>query len=152
MNRTVLVLAIGLAAGFAAYRVQVDRGEPPAASASIDAELHWMKSELRLTDAQLLQLKALHEASEPRLRVLATQVAQLQREFAAIEDRRRQEGGVDFLKLGRFVEARRNVRAESLALSRQLVLASADIMDPVQRQRYLTFVSTAIPLNPDSIR
>lgn len=151
MNRTIAVIAVGLAAGLIAFETHTERPEPIAAS-TIDVELRWMKSELHLTDAQLLQLKALHEASEPRLRVLSTQVAQLQQEFAAIEHRRRLEGEVDFLKLGRFVEARRNIRAECLAYSRQLVLASAEVMDPAQRQRYLSLVSTAIPLSPDSIR
>lgn len=152
MNRTIVIIAVGLAAGFASYRLSFTQPDPVAAGGSIDSELRWMKTELHLTDTQLHQLRTLHEASEPRLRALGLQVAQLRQEFAAIEDRRRRQGEVDFLKLGRFVEARRHVRAESLAFSRQLVLASAEVMDADQRQRYLGFVSTAIPLSPDSIR
>ena len=152
MNRSILVILIGLFAGVASYHGLLALREPAVTDGSIDAELAWMKTELKLSDLQLRQLKSLHEASEPRLRVLASQVARLQQEFAVIENTRRAAGDVDFLKLGSFVETRRNVQAECLASTRQLVLASAEIMTPVQRQRYLGLVSIAVPLNPGSIR
>lgn len=148
MNRTYLVVLIGLFAGLGAYHGLMTWHEPAAATGSVDEQLAWMKSELRLNDDQMRQLRAFHAASEPRLRVLAAQVAQLQQELSTVETTRRNAGVVDFLQLGRFVETRRHVAAECLALSRQLVFASADIMTPAQRQRYLGFVSATVPLNP----
>ena len=148
MNRTYLVILIGLLAGWGAYQGLMTWHEPPAATGSVDEHLAWMKSELRLNDDQMRQLRAFHAASEPRLRVLAAQVAQIQQELSTVETTRRTVGVVDFVQLGRFVETRRDVAAECLALSRQLVLASAEIMTPAQRRRYLGFVSAAVPLNP----
>jgi hypothetical protein len=53
---------------------------------------------------------------------------------------------VDFLEFARFVESRRTLNRECLDSTRQLVLASAEVMTPNQRQLYIRLVSTAEPL------
>jgi len=145
VKRTLLTLALGLAAGLGAhftyYRVQ-----EPADVNTLDGQLAWMKAELQLTDAQYARIRELHQASSPKLRALASQVAELQAEFTAFEEMRHTADRVDFLEFARFVENRRQVSRECLDSTRQLVLATAEVMTPPQRQRYIRLVATAEPL------
>jgi small-conductance mechanosensitive channel len=145
MKRTVLVLTLGLVTGlaahFACYELQA-----PRSTDSLDTQLAWMKTELQLSDAQYARIKELHQASSPRLRDLAAQVNQLQAEFAAFEQVRQTRDRVDFLDFARFVDARRHVNRECLDSTKQLVLASAEVMTPVQKQRYIRLIATAEPL------
>lgn len=144
MNRTLLILFLGLAVGagshFAYYRIHEPKID------SLDNQLAWMKTELKLNDAQYARIKELHQASSPRLHSLADQVAQLQTEFAAFEEMRRSSDRVDFLEFARFVEERRQVNRECLDSTRKLVLATAEVMTPRQRQHYIQLIATAEPL------
>ena len=145
MKRTLLTLTLGLAVGlgthFAYFRLH-----QPATTDTLDGQLAWMKTELQLTDAQFARIKEVHQASSPRLRAIAAQLAGLQAEFRSFEKTRRTSDRVDFLEFARYVEARRNVRRESLDSTRQLVLAAAEVMTPAQRQRYIQLVATVEPL------
>jgi len=145
MKRTLLTLALGLAVGTAVHFGYYGLHQP-AAGDSLDAKLGWMKTELQLDDAQYARIKELHQTSSPRLRALALQVAQLQAEFAAFEHTRRTDDRVDFLEFARFVEDRRQVSRACLDSTRQLVLASAEVMTPRQREHYLGLIATAEPL------
>jgi Spy/CpxP family protein refolding chaperone len=145
MKRSLLLLLLGLAAGSAAHLLYY-RWHAPADINSLDAQLTWMKTELNLTDAQYARIKELHQASGPRLRALAAQVAALQREFAAFEESRRTSDRVDFIDFARFVDARRHVDRECQDSTRQLVAAAAEVMTPTQRQRYIQLLATAEPL------
>ncbi len=144
MKRTILTLALGLAVGltahFAYYRLY-----QPAGTDTLEGQLAWMKTELQLTDAQFARIKEVHQASGPRLRAIAAQVAQLQAEFQAFEKTRRTSDRVDFLEFARFVEIRRHVSRESVDSTRQLVLAAAEMMTPQQRQRYIELIATVEP-------
>jgi hypothetical protein len=148
MKRGLLVLMLGLAVGVAAHTVYFRLHLPPN-SDSIDAQLVWMKRELQLSDGQFARIRELHEASSPRLRALASQVAQMQAEFAAFENTRRATDRVDFIEFARFVEARRSISRQCLDSTRQLVRAAANEMTPVQRERYLGIVSPAEPTTSD---
>jgi MFS superfamily sulfate permease-like transporter len=148
MKRGLLVLLLGLAVGVAAHTVYFRLHLPPN-SDSIDAQLVWMKRELQLSDGQFARIRELHEASSPRLRALASQVAQMQAEFAAFENTRRATDRVDFIEFARFVEARRSISRQCLDSTRQLVRAAANEMTPVQRERYLGIVSPAEPTTSD---
>jgi len=145
MKNTLLMLGLGLAVGagvhFGYYRLH-----QPATGDSLDNQLAWMKSELQLDDAQYARIKELHRTSSPRLRALAGQVVQLQAEFAAFERSRRTDDRVDFLEFARFVEERRHVSRECQDSTRQLVAASAEVMNPQQRAHYLGLIATAEPL------
>lgn len=145
MKRTLLMVALGLVVGTTVHLAYYGMHRP-AAGDSLDSQLAWMKSELRLNDAQYARIKELHQTSSPRLRALALQVAQLQAEFAAFEHARRTDDRVDFLEFARFVEDRRHVSRECLDSTRQLVLASAEVMTPQQREHYLGLIATAEPL------
>jgi hypothetical protein len=145
MKRTLVSLVLGLAVGLTTHFVYF-RVNEPAPTNTLDGQLAWMKTELQLTDAQYARIKELHQASSPRLRAMAAQVAALQAEFTEFEQVRRTSDKVDFLEFARFVEQRRHVSRECLDSTRQLVLASAQVMNAQQRQRYIQIVSEAEPL------
>jgi ABC-type xylose transport system permease subunit len=144
MSRTLLCLALGLAVGVATHFSYFHFNEP-AATNTLDGQLAWMKTELQLTDVQFDRIKELHQASSPRLRAMAVQVAALQAEFSEFEKVRRTRDQVDFLEFAHFVEVRRNLSRECIDSTRQLVLAAAEVMNPRQRQRYIQLVATAEP-------
>lgn len=143
MKRTLLVLFLGLTVGAAAHFIYFGLHQPKGDS--LDNQLAWMKSELKLSDAQYDRIKELHQASSPRLRALASQVAQMQAEFTAFETARRDTDRVDFVEFARFVETRRRINRECLDSTRQLVLASAQVMTPQQRERYLGLMAEVEP-------
>jgi hypothetical protein len=145
MNRTALILLLGLAVGVGTHFTYF-RMHEPAPTNTLDGQLAWIKTELQLTDAQYARIKELHRASSPRLRAMAVQVAQLQTEFAEFEKVRRTTDRVDFLEFARFVETRRQINRACLDSTRQLVLATAEVMTPQQRERYLRLVASADPL------
>lgn len=145
MKRLLLTLVLGVTAGLGSHLAYF-RFHEPAATDTLEGQLAWMKAELKLTDRQYTRIKELHQASHPRLRAMAAQVAHMQAEFAEFERTRRTTDRVDFLEFARFVETRRALTRECLDSTRQLVLASAEVMTPDQRQQYLTLVATAEPL------
>jgi len=140
MNRTFLILLLGLLVGVGTHAIyfQLHR---PAGLDSLDGQLAWIKDELKLTDAQYAQIKELHEASSPRLRALAAEVARMQAEFTAFENTRRTADKVDFIEFAQFVEMRRNINRECQESTRNLVMATANLMTPEQRAHYLGLVA-----------
>src|SRR6478736_7167851 len=106
MKRILLTLLAGLAAGIGSYSVYFRFNEPPSTD-SLEGQLAWMKSELRLTDAQFARIQELHRASHPQLQAMAAQVSQMQAEFAEFEQTRRTDDRVDFVEFARLVESRR---------------------------------------------
>ena|ERR1700677_1931211 len=146
MRRGALILLLGAAVGVASHILffRLHQAYDPG---TLDGQLAWMKSELHLSDAQFDRIRELHEASSPRLRALAAQVARMQGEFAAFEDTRRASDRVDFIEFARFVEARQTVNRECLDSTRQLVMAAAGEMTPGQRQHYFGIVALAEPLS-----
>lgn len=144
MKRTLLILTLGLAVGVGSHVVYFRLNRPNGLD-SLDGQLSWIKTELKLTDAQFTRIKELHEASSPRLRALAAQVSRMQAEFAAFENTRRTSDTVDFLEFAQFVETRRAINRQCLESTRQLVLATADVMNPQQRAHYLGIVAAADP-------
>jgi hypothetical protein len=142
MNRTALILLLGLVVGLGTHSVYF-RLHQPAGMDSLDGQLAWIKSELQLSDAQFVRIKELHEESSPRLRALAADVARMQAEFVAFENARKTSDRVDFIEFAQFVETRRAVNRQCLESTRQLVLATAGVMTPEQRAHYLGLVSNA---------
>ena len=120
----------------------------PATTDTIEDRLAWMKTELRLNDAQFARVREIHQASGPRLRALADQVAGLRAEFLTFEQLRRAEDRVDFLEFARYLELRRRLSREGRDSTRQLVLAAAGVMTPEQRQRYIELLKADAPLAP----
>jgi hypothetical protein len=144
MKRGSMILVLGLAVGVAAHLVYFSLHRPYDPG-TLEGQLAWMKSELHLSNEQFLRIRELHEASSPRLRSLASQVAQMQSEFAAFENTRRNSDKVDFIEFAQFVEDRRNISRECLASTRSLVLAAAGEMTPAQRRQYFGIVAAATP-------
>ena len=144
MSRGAWVLIFGIAAAVASYGISL-HFQHPFDPDTLDGQLSWMKTELGLTDAQFARIRELHEASGPRLSILAGQLAQMQAEFSAFERTRRATDRVDFVEFARFVEVRRKVDRECLDSAHQLIRAAAGEMTPRQRQRYLDIVSTIAP-------
>jgi len=144
MKRLLCLAILGLAAGLGSYQVYFRLNEP-APTDSLEGQLAWMKSELQLTDSQFARIQELHRASHPQLQVMAAQVSLMQVEFAEFEQMRRTADRVDFVEFARFVETRRKLNQACLDSTRRLVLASAEVMNPTQREQYLHLVTTAEP-------
>lgn len=136
MTRTLLVLITGLVAGVAAHLTWFD-SHRPCRGDELTCQLSWIRTELKLTDEQYSRVVAIHEASSPKLLALAAQVAQLREEYEAFDRQRLATDQVDFIEFARFVEQRRAIDRECLALTRQLVAATSSTMSPEQRERYL---------------
>jgi len=145
MKRPVLVLLLGLAVGAATHLAYFQHREPIGTD-TLDGQLAWMRVELRLTEPQFARIKGLHQATRPQLQAMAAQVALMQEEFAEFERTRQATDQVDFIEFARFVESRRELNRRCLDTTRQLVLASAEIMTPEQRRQYIRLVPVAEPL------
>lgn len=145
MKRAFVTLLLGVLAGVGSYSGYFHFKEP-APTDSLEGQLAWMKSELHLTDAQFARIQELHRASRPQLQAMAAQVSLMQSEFAEFEQTRRTSDSVDFVEFARFVETRRSLNQACLDSTRRLVLASAEVMTPSQREQYLHLVTTAEPL------
>lgn len=143
MNSTFKVLVLGLAAASAAhfawyYSQRPDNGDQLA------GPLAWMKAELKLTDAQFARIKAIHEASSPRLLALASQVARMRDEYAAFERTRVTTDRVDFVEFARFVDQRRAIDRECLDSTRRLIAATSGVMTAPQRAQYFGMLPPAL--------
>jgi hypothetical protein len=144
VRRGALILAAGLVLGAATqeFYFQANRLPDPG---TLDGQLAWMKSELNLSSAQFARIRELHEASSPRLRALASEVAQMQAEFTAFEKARQSRDQVDFVEFARYVETRRAISRECEDSTRRLVRATADQMTPAQRVQYFGIVAATSP-------
>lgn len=142
MKRALLVLLAGLAAGISAH-VAWFRTHQPCNGDQLNCQLAWIKTELKLTDEQYARVRAIHEKTSPRLLALAAQVAQMRDEYAAFDRARLTTDRVDFVEFAKFVEQRRAIDRECLALTRQLVAATSETMSPAQKERYLGLIGPA---------
>jgi hypothetical protein len=77
---------------------------------------------------------------------MAAQVAKMQNEFKEFEQAHQSTDRVDLQELARFVESRRSLNRECFDSTCRLILASAEIMTPDQRQRYINIVADSGPL------
>jgi hypothetical protein len=135
MKSTLTVLVLGLAAATAAHFAWF-YAQRPCAGSQLECQLAWMKTELKLSDAQFARIKAIHEASSPRLLALASQVARMRDEYAAFERLRVATDHVDFVEFARFVEQRRAIDRECLDSTRRLIAAASGVMTAPQREQY----------------
>lgn len=150
MIRAFLVLLAGIAAGIAAH-VTWFQSHRPCNGNQLTCQLDWMRTELKLTDEQFAHLRAIHEASSPRLMALAAQVAQMRDEYAAFEHERMSDGQIDFVDFARFVEQRRAINRECLDTTRRLVAAASQTLTPTQRARYLGILEPALRTTESSV-
>jgi hypothetical protein len=143
MKRSILVILTGLAAGVLAHSGWY-LWQRPCTRNSLDCQLEWMKTELKLSDQQFAHIKVVHEKSSPRLVALAAQVARMREEYDAFEHERTTSGQVDFLEFAHFVEQRRAVDRECLSSTRQLVADASNLMTAQQRERYLVLLGSVL--------
>jgi hypothetical protein len=149
MKRTGLIILLGIVAGGVAH-VGWYLAQRPCRGSSIDCQLEWMKTELKLSDEQFAQIKAIHEESSPRLLALAAQVGRMRDEYEAFEHERTTAGQVDFLEFAHFIEQRRAVDRECLSSTRQLVADAARVMNAQQRERYLGLLGPVLSIEGGS--
>ncbi len=143
MKRTLLVFLIGVLGACAAHFSWFLLRRPADVNPG-GGDLAWMKAELNLTGEQYARIKLIHENSSPKIMALAAQVMKMRNELTAFERTRQTEGQIDFLEFAHFVETRRAVDRECLDSTRRLVQATAEVMNPQQRERYLGLVSPAL--------
>ena len=143
MRRTLIIVLMGILGGAGAHVGWLSVAGPRQPG-DVGAQLAWMKASLRLSDAQLERIQALHEQSAPQLRALAAKVGRAREELAAFERARQAEGRIDFLEFARFVENRRSLDRECAVSTERLVAAAADVMTPRQREHYLNLLEPAL--------
>lgn len=136
MKRTLLIILCGLVAGGLAH-VGWFLAQRPCSADTLDCQLEWMKTELKLSDEQFARIKTIHEQSSPRLLALAAQVVQMRNEYDAFEHQRTTAGQVDFLEFAHFIEQRRAIDRECVTSTRALVAEAAGVMTAQQLERYL---------------
>ena len=136
MKRMLLVLLLGVWGGVGAHLAWF-HWRQPAFGPDADGALAWLRTDLGLTAEQFARVKAVHEQSGPRIRLLAAQAAQLRDELAAFEYTRRTDGRIDFLAFARLVEQRRALDRACLESTRRLLASAASEMTPGQKARYL---------------
>jgi hypothetical protein len=123
----------------------------PSGSDSLDRELVWMRDELRLSPAQYARIKELHETLNSELVTLEKERLRVRQETAALEEERRTEGQIDFLVFAGLIKIRQNLDLQSFNSMQRLVSATATIMTPDQRRRYLDYVQAAISTPPQPL-
>lgn len=146
MKRTLSVLMLGIVAAAGAHLAWFGLHRPCRGD-ELDCQLAWMRTELNLTEEQFSRIKTIHQTSSPRLLALAAEVARMREEYAAFERARVTEEKVDFVEFARFVEARRAIDRECAVSTRQLLTATAGVMTPQQRERYLGLLGPAAKLS-----
>jgi hypothetical protein len=123
----------------------------PGGSDSLERELVWMRDELRLSPAQYLRIKELHATLNSELVTLEKERLRVRQETAALEEERRTEGQIDFLVFAGLIKIRQNLDLQSFNSMQRLVSATATIMTPDQRRRYLDYVQAAISTPPQPL-
>jgi len=143
MNRGIIVMLLGIIGGALSHEGWLTYKQSGVSGSDLDAQLAWIKSDLQLTPEQYARIKAIHQESSPHLHALASRVARMRDEFNAFERQRTTTGEIDFLEFAQFIQERRRIDGECLQSTRQLVDASAGVMTPRQRERYLSLLSAA---------
>lgn len=143
MKRAIVVTVLGLLGGVGAHFGWIAAHANQASRDNLDAQLAWIQHDLQLTAEQYARIKAIHEQSSPHLNALASRVKRMREEFAAFERQRKTVGEIDFLEFAQFVQERRRIDNECLQSTRQLVDATAGVMTPYQRERYLNLLPLA---------
>lgn len=144
MKRTLVILLLGLMGGLGAHFGWLSFTDAPRHTADLGAQLAWMRASLKLDDAQVARIQALHEKSAPRLQALAAQVDGMRGELAAFERERQAEGRIDFLEFARFVDERRRLAGECVLSTERLVAEAAQVMTPQQRIQYFSLLEPAL--------
>lgn len=139
MKRVLTVLMLGAIGGIGAH-LGYFQAHRPCNDPTLACELAWIRDELDLTQRQYATLQDLHQMSEPRLEALAGQMAMMRQQFLDFEAQRRGTGEIDFIEFSQFIRSREQVEEECETSTRDLILASVDLMEPDQRERYLSMI------------
>ena len=123
----------------------------PGESDSMDRELGWMRDELKLSPVQYARIRELHETLNAELVALEKERFRVRQETAALEEERRTEGQIDFLVFAGLIKVRQDLDLQSFHSMQRLVSATATIMTPEQRRRYLDYVQAAISTPPQPL-
>jgi hypothetical protein len=137
MKRGLLILVLGLAAGWAAFYCLYRMGTatPRALLQSPQPELAWLKHEFKLDDAEFQRIAALHAGYQPRCRARCEQIERLNdRLSAALTDAAHLTPELEKL-LGERAQMRATCQAEMLKHFFEVSRA----MPPEQGRRYLAW-------------
>jgi hypothetical protein len=150
MRLALLIPLAGVFAAVVAHLGWFEMRRPPSNQGAAGV-LVWLQDDLHLTPEQFARIKTLHERSGPQLQQLAEQASEMRAELDAFENRRRNDGRVDFLAFAQFIEQRREFQRICTESTRRLLTASANEMTPGQRARYLERFEPVVGLGAGSI-
>jgi hypothetical protein len=117
---------------------------------TLDAELAWIRADLKLTPEQFARIKELHASSLRGLLALNQQVVEARQEFDRLEERRRTADEVDFMAFARLTDSQKAIDRQCRDSTLRLVRATASVMTLEQRSRYLRYVEPALAADPAS--
>jgi len=135
MKKALLVLVIALAAGLAAFCVMRSYQQKERSGVMLDSmpELAWLRSDLKLSDAQFAEVSRLHAAYRPECEKMCMEIAGARHELEAATLRNRE--------MNAEVQAAIQKHAETRARCRQAMLRhmyeTAALLDADQASRYL---------------
>ncbi|HEY5551840.1 MAG TPA: hypothetical protein VIK52_08125 [Opitutaceae bacterium] len=150
MKRAMLIPLTGLLAAAMAHLGWFEMRRP-ATDEGTAGVLAWLQDDLHLSADQFARIKALHERSGPQIQQLAEQATEMRTELESFENRRRNDGRVDFLAFAQFIEQRREFQRICTESTRRFLTAAASEMTPGQRARYLERFEPALGLNSGGI-
>jgi hypothetical protein len=140
-------MLVGLVAGALAH-VGLYAIRRPEIESRLALQLEWMRDEFKLSQAQYLKIRTLHDSTGPELERLFTLLHDSHREIDQLEQLRRTSDQVDFVAYHQASTQNRKARQDCRALTLGLVYAVAEVMTPEQRERYFALVGQGVALRP----
>jgi small-conductance mechanosensitive channel len=135
MNRSLVLLlgALALGAAIFAGSVRLSRHVCESCMTTSDDGLSWLRTEFRLSDAEMASIRELHEGYLPRCADMCAKIAAKKAELAAVLGNGTNLTAEAQAKLNELAALRAQCQAQML----QHFVAVSQAMPPDQGQRYL---------------
>lgn len=135
MKRTFLILLLAVVAGTAAFCLIRSQKMAESHNVLLDSmpELAWVKLELKLSDAQLAEVSALHSAYRPKCEVMCKRIAAAHEKMEELIGQSPQVSA----ELEKAIQEHAAIHAECQKAMLTHIFQTANVMDRDQATRYL---------------
>jgi hypothetical protein len=135
MNRSILTLFAGLAAGLLSYTVFFSAFKP-CEDKSLECQLSWIKDYLSLTPEQYELVVAMHRDHQPEVNRLEHRVEQLEGRIAALEEERIENDRIDFLTFYHYLQEKVDLDKTRDSSTESFLSKVSDVMSSDQKARF----------------